>query len=169
MGFSRQEHWSGLPFPSLGDLPDPGVKPGSSALQADSLPSEPPGKPSGRFKDERTVLNSDLSLHYHVFYNKNFVSIKKNQIFSNCCTGLYFSFFPCFVMLQFTSFTLSSTPHQYRVSLWSTGRHQLHFFSSWHYVFLQRVSIPHDWVLSSHLCAHPINVGVSSRGLNYKQ
>ena len=45
IGFSRQEYWSGLPFPSLGDLPDPGIKPGSPALQADSLPSEPPGKP----------------------------------------------------------------------------------------------------------------------------
>ena len=46
MGFSRQECWSGLPFPSPGDLPDPGIKPGSPALQADALPSEPPGKPS---------------------------------------------------------------------------------------------------------------------------
>ena len=40
MGFSRQEYWSGLPFPSPGDLPDPGIKPGSSPLQADSLPTE---------------------------------------------------------------------------------------------------------------------------------
>jgi len=46
MGFSRQEYWSGLPFPSPGDLPDPGIKPGSPELQADSLPSEPPGNPS---------------------------------------------------------------------------------------------------------------------------
>ena len=45
MGFSRQEHWSGLPFPSPGDLPDPGIKPSSPALQVDSLLSEPPGKP----------------------------------------------------------------------------------------------------------------------------
>ena len=45
MGFSRQECWSGLPFPSPGDLPDPGIKPGSPALQADALPSEPPGTP----------------------------------------------------------------------------------------------------------------------------
>ena len=45
MGFSRQECWSGLPFPSPGDLPDPGIEPRSSALQADGLPSEPPGKP----------------------------------------------------------------------------------------------------------------------------
>ena len=45
MEFSRQEYWSGLPFPSPGDLPDPGIKPGSPALQADALPSEPSGKP----------------------------------------------------------------------------------------------------------------------------
>ena len=45
MGFSRQEYWSGLPFPSPGDLPDPGIEPRSPALQADALPSEPPGKP----------------------------------------------------------------------------------------------------------------------------
>ena len=45
MGFSIQDYWSGLPFPSPGDLPEPGIKPGSPALQACSLPSEPPGKP----------------------------------------------------------------------------------------------------------------------------
>ena len=43
MGFSRQEYWGGLLFPSPGDLPNPGIKPGSPALQADALPSEPPG------------------------------------------------------------------------------------------------------------------------------
>ena len=43
--FPRQEYWSGLPFPSLGDLPNPGIKSRSLALQADSLPSESPGKP----------------------------------------------------------------------------------------------------------------------------
>ena len=45
MGFSRQECWSGFPFPSPGDLPIPGTEPRSPALQADALPSEPPGKP----------------------------------------------------------------------------------------------------------------------------
>ena len=45
MGFSRQEYWRGEPFPFPGDLPNPGIKPGSPALQADSLPSEPPRKP----------------------------------------------------------------------------------------------------------------------------
>ena len=45
MGFSRQEYWSELPFPSPRDLPEPGIEPGSPALQADSLHCEPPGKP----------------------------------------------------------------------------------------------------------------------------
>ena len=44
MGFPRQEYWSGLPFPSPGDLPNAGIKPKSPALQADSLPIEPPGE-----------------------------------------------------------------------------------------------------------------------------
>ena len=43
MGFSRQEYWSGLSFPSPGDLPDPGTEPGSPSLKANSLPSKPPG------------------------------------------------------------------------------------------------------------------------------
>ena len=45
MGFSKQEYWSGLPFPSPGDLPDPGIEPGSPASKGDALPSEPPGNP----------------------------------------------------------------------------------------------------------------------------
>ena len=45
IGFSRQEYWSAVPLPSPGDLPDPGIKPGSPALQTGTLPSEPPGKP----------------------------------------------------------------------------------------------------------------------------
>ena len=44
MGFSRQEYWSGLPFPSPGDLPNPGIEPRSLALQANTLTSEPPGR-----------------------------------------------------------------------------------------------------------------------------
>ena len=49
MEFSRQEYWSRLPFPSLRDLPDPGIKPGSPALQADSLPYESQGSPYIKF------------------------------------------------------------------------------------------------------------------------
>ena len=50
MGFSRQEYWSGLPFPSPGDLSNPGIEPRSPTLQADALPSEPPGKPRWELK-----------------------------------------------------------------------------------------------------------------------
>ena len=45
MGFSRQEYWGGLPFPSPGDLPDPGIEPRSPTLEADALTSGSPGKP----------------------------------------------------------------------------------------------------------------------------
>ena len=48
MGFSRQENWIGLPFPSPGDLSDPGIEPGSPALQTDSLPSEVKKRKSGQ-------------------------------------------------------------------------------------------------------------------------
>ena len=58
MGFSRQEYWSGLPFPSLGDLPNPGIEPGSPALQADALPSEPPGKPYVIFEISAKLINA---------------------------------------------------------------------------------------------------------------
>ena len=50
MGFSRQEYWSGLPFPPPGDPPDPGIEPRSPALQADSLPTELRGKPKAVLK-----------------------------------------------------------------------------------------------------------------------
>ena len=53
MGFSRQEYWSGLPFPSPGDLPNPGIEPRSPTLQADALTSEPPGKLSSQISWRR--------------------------------------------------------------------------------------------------------------------
>ena len=61
MGFSRQEYWSGLPFPSPGDLPDPGIEPRSSALEADALTSEPPGKPGEKVGEWKTWLKSQHS------------------------------------------------------------------------------------------------------------
>ena len=73
MGLSRQECWSGLPFPSPGDLPDPGIKPGSPTLQADALPSEPPGKPQYLF------LRVGI-LKYNLVLNVMFISIWKFTI-----------------------------------------------------------------------------------------
>ena len=73
MGFSRQECRSGLPFPSLGDLPNPGIEPRSPALHADALPSEPPGKQAS-YK-YWTVLGR-VNPEYHVsIYEKEMVLI----------------------------------------------------------------------------------------------
>ena len=65
MGLPRQEYWSGLPFPSPGDLPDPGIEPRSPALEADTLTSEPPGKPLltiQAFRSDRSDFNHTLPL-----------------------------------------------------------------------------------------------------------
>ena len=67
MEFSRQEYWSGLPFPSPGDLPDPGIKPGSSSLQADALPSETPGKPLNSLVNHRGDFHFLWTVHVYVF------------------------------------------------------------------------------------------------------
>ena len=61
MGFSRQEYWSGLPFPSPGDLPNPGIEPRSPVLEADALTSEPPGKPIKALTSTK-ILNVFCSL-----------------------------------------------------------------------------------------------------------
>ena len=56
IGFPRQEYWSVLPFPSPGDLPNPGFEPRSPVLQADSLPSQPPGKDLGYSTEEGSKM-----------------------------------------------------------------------------------------------------------------
>ena len=61
MEFSRQEYWSGFPFPSPGDLPDPGIKPGSPTLQADALPSEP------------TTSFIYIYIYIYIYINLNFI------------------------------------------------------------------------------------------------
>ena len=60
VGFSRQEDWSGLPFPSPGDLPNPGIELGSPTLQADALPSEPQGKPYNTKKHIQNGLKTEI-------------------------------------------------------------------------------------------------------------
>ena len=59
MGFSKQDYWSGLPFPSPGDLPNPGIEPKSPALQADSLLPEPPGKPTKQKTAKLSLVEED--------------------------------------------------------------------------------------------------------------
>ena len=61
MEFSRPEYWSGYPFPSPGDLPNPGIEPSSPALQADSLPAEPQGKPKNTGVSSLSLLQQIFS------------------------------------------------------------------------------------------------------------
>ena len=75
MEFSRQEYWSGLPFPSPeDDLPDPGIKPGSLALQADSLLSEPPGSQTSDFVNKYNACWGDKQEKAFQQFKKRFDS-----------------------------------------------------------------------------------------------
>ena len=62
MGFSRQEYWSGLPFPSPGDLLNSEIKPGSPTLEADALTSEPPRKPPGSLFKKQALFQHNFRL-----------------------------------------------------------------------------------------------------------
>ena len=80
MGFSRQEYWSGLLFPSPGDLPDPGIEPRSPALQADALTSEPPGKPIYKFISQVHFFFVKQSKSFPIFrlsFKNSFPGIEK--------------------------------------------------------------------------------------------
>ena len=93
MGFSRQDYWSGLPFPSPGDLPNPGIEPGSPALQADSLPSEPQGEhatviPSWSHFISPRLFTSDISLELEKlaslgYFGQVFFSFLMNTILTD--------------------------------------------------------------------------------------
>ena len=73
MGFSRQEYWSGSPFPSLGDLPNPGIEPRSPELQADALTSEPPGKALFKYSFKYFLqLPYKVTTNYNKLYSKRF-------------------------------------------------------------------------------------------------
>ena len=94
MGFSRQECWSGLPFPSPGYLPDPGIESRSSALQADGLPSEPPGVSLIFLKIYlmfSILLFSSVSLNCSL--KKTFLSLLA-ILWNSAFIWVYFSFSP---------------------------------------------------------------------------
>ena len=71
MGFSRQEYWSGLPFPSPGDLPNPGIEPGSPVLQTDALLSEPPILPQ---------MVKHTHTHVYTWFCQQFISLSGRKL-----------------------------------------------------------------------------------------
>ena len=77
IGFPRQEYWSGLPCPSLGVLPNPGIKPRGPTLQADSLPSEPPEKPFIKLMLEIELLITETYSQKKSILSKCIVSLAK--------------------------------------------------------------------------------------------
>ena len=77
MGFSRWEYWSDLPFPSPGDLPDPGIKPTSLALQVDSLPILPPGNFPG--EDYSAVKGMNSSYSQNGWFSRWLCCMKENR------------------------------------------------------------------------------------------
>ena len=88
MGFSRQEYWSELPFPSPGDLPDPGIKPRSPTLQADALPSKPPGKPhikinstylKNKHEKIKILEENTVDIIYNLGVERTFLSMSQTQ------------------------------------------------------------------------------------------
>ena len=111
-GFSRQRHWSGLPCPPSGYLPNPGIKPTSPTLQVDSLPSEPPGKP--------LVV---------------FIYLNNNSLIWAAKNCLYFKFSSMYFLEEATDF-LTNLSELYFISLtnypkrWSqSSQHRLNFLT----------------------------------------
>ena len=83
MRFSRQEYWSGLPFPSPGDLPNPGIEPGCPALQADALPSESPRKPNEEKPDEenqRKKNQTQKAMYYMISFQLSICPLWTNLL-----------------------------------------------------------------------------------------
>ena len=111
MGFSRQERWSGLPCPLWGDLPNPGIKPRSPALQVDSLPTEPPGKPDVLL--EGSLVNSFSPL-YSILYQNT-----KTYIFVRLLMGVY----QCFYEHR----TWAGVWGGYIISYWLSSHVNVHF------------------------------------------
>ena len=81
MGCSRQEYWSGVPFPSPGDLHDPGIEPGSPALQGDALPSEPPGKPARNLLPRNLPKSSQAGLETLLAFYITFLCSSPHTLF----------------------------------------------------------------------------------------
>ena len=105
MRFSRQEDWRGVPFPSPEDLPDPGIEPGSPALQADALLSEPPGKSQSLYKQKNKKQHLKRGMAFPVPLWEKII----NSCLGNCLGGSlrcsFLNFLPVRLRLSFAGHT----------------------------------------------------------------
>ena len=136
MGFSRQKYWSGLPFHPPRDLPNPGIKPRSPALQADSLPPEPPGK---------------LSENYHQHYRKCALLMEEGFMKSDVWTSFSSWFishckphFPAKLRVEVTDINLC---HEGVLSSHRGDKNWLHCFLLFFHLFLysQSFKVSQSW------------------------
>ena len=142
MGFSRQEHWSGLPFPSPGDLPHPGIEPGSPALQADSLPSEPPGKPMYLQRTQQIVWHKLTGCYFYslTFWFEKKEKQQQQQSFSLYPSNTVFTFIsikenPCIYILFHHKSRILATLKKNHYVLYSVMK-VLTEFLLFHYLFI---------------------------------
>ena len=105
MEFSMQKYWSRLPFPSPGYLPDPGIKPGTPKLQADSLPAEPPGKPH------------DLNLHLKILNQQVLLNLRLSSGLENEDFLEKKQFYIVFLLIRLSIFLILVLKHTIRTSL----------------------------------------------------
>ena len=109
MGFSRHEYWSGLPRRSPGDLPNPGMEPRSPAVQVDSLPTVPPGKPMNSRVDRLSLLQGNSQL--------------KNQTRVSCIAGGFFASWTTWEALKVSFEVQSLSRVQLFVTQWTVAYH----------------------------------------------
>ena len=156
----QTEYWSALPFPSSGDLPDPGIKLRSPTLQSDSLPSEPPGK--SVYTKELWCLHGPVALHCILL---TLLSLSVVYLFSLSCflltNGLYFltisGYHDSVSEGHVSHCDLSFASYFFSLILQLPRPASCLVLGLFHYSFLQRDS---DWSYSSFLskpCHHPLN------------
>ena len=94
MGFSRQEYWSGVPFPSPGDLPASGIEPGSPALQTDALPSEPPGKSQILSVKLKATPSTHSGANFNIQWKTFYLPTHSPSLLSSFKRGLASTYIP---------------------------------------------------------------------------